>query len=288
MTCPATLDRDEAAQGVWDVVVVGAGPAGALAAHQLATRGRRTLLVERHAFPRFKVCGGCLNPRALAVLEQCGLSDVPGRLGAVPVSGMDIFSADGPLHFELPGGTAVTRESFDAGLVAEAVQTGAAFLPETMAVVQPLRSDQFRHLTLRPRDSHDTRIEIAARLVLSADGSPRSSLSELPGGMRRTVPGSRVGAGAVVDAGPFEVARGRIAMLVGGSGYVGLTHVPGARIAMAADVVKLTEAKTVQGSQVSIKVTDGKVKVGTANVVKTDIVCGNGVIHVIDAVILPK
>ena len=64
-------------------------------------------------------------------------------------------------------------------------------------------------------------------------------------------------------------------------------HVVAGKV-MAADVVKLTEAKTVQGSEVKIKVTDGKVMVDNANVVKTDIVCGNGVIHVIDAVILPK
>jgi uncharacterized surface protein with fasciclin (FAS1) repeats len=57
---------------------------------------------------------------------------------------------------------------------------------------------------------------------------------------------------------------------------------------MAADVVKLKEAKTVQGSKAKIKVADGKVQIDNANVVKTDIACKNGVIHVIDAVILPK
>jgi uncharacterized surface protein with fasciclin (FAS1) repeats len=57
---------------------------------------------------------------------------------------------------------------------------------------------------------------------------------------------------------------------------------------MAADVVKLSEAKTVQGSPVKITVDGGKVKVDDANVVKTDIGCTNGVIHVIDSVILPQ
>jgi len=57
---------------------------------------------------------------------------------------------------------------------------------------------------------------------------------------------------------------------------------------MAKDVVKLTEAKTVQGSSVKIAVKGGKVSVDGANVVKTDIETSNGVIHVIDAVILPK
>jgi uncharacterized surface protein with fasciclin (FAS1) repeats len=55
----------------------------------------------------------------------------------------------------------------------------------------------------------------------------------------------------------------------------------------AADVVKLTSAKTVQGSDCKISVEDGKVKVDGANVVAADIECKNGVIHVIDAVILP-
>ena len=56
---------------------------------------------------------------------------------------------------------------------------------------------------------------------------------------------------------------------------------------MAADVVKLTEAPTVQGSKAKVKVVDGKVMIDGATVVKTDIETSNGVIHVIDAVILP-
>jgi uncharacterized surface protein with fasciclin (FAS1) repeats len=56
----------------------------------------------------------------------------------------------------------------------------------------------------------------------------------------------------------------------------------------AKDVVKLSEAKTVQGASATIKVKGGKVTVDGANVLKTDIRCANGVIHVIDAVILPK
>jgi uncharacterized surface protein with fasciclin (FAS1) repeats len=55
---------------------------------------------------------------------------------------------------------------------------------------------------------------------------------------------------------------------------------------LAKDVVRLSKAKTVQGKEISITVGD-KVKVDNATVVKTDICCSNGVIHVIDAVILP-
>jgi uncharacterized surface protein with fasciclin (FAS1) repeats len=64
-------------------------------------------------------------------------------------------------------------------------------------------------------------------------------------------------------------------------------HVVSGKV-MAADVVKLTEAKTVQGSNAKITVKDGKVWVDGANVTATDIACSNGVIHVIDSVIMPK
>ena len=56
----------------------------------------------------------------------------------------------------------------------------------------------------------------------------------------------------------------------------------------AADVVKLDSATTVNGADVSIRVADGGVRVDNANVIKTDIMASNGVIHVIDTVILPN
>jgi uncharacterized surface protein with fasciclin (FAS1) repeats len=56
----------------------------------------------------------------------------------------------------------------------------------------------------------------------------------------------------------------------------------------AADVVKLQSAKALRGDTITVKVRDGKVHVDDANVIKTDIQASNGVIHVVDAVILPK
>ena len=56
---------------------------------------------------------------------------------------------------------------------------------------------------------------------------------------------------------------------------------------MAADVTKLREAKTVQGGSLQVTTTGG-VKVDAANVVKTDVAASNGVIHVIDSVLMPK
>jgi uncharacterized surface protein with fasciclin (FAS1) repeats len=64
-------------------------------------------------------------------------------------------------------------------------------------------------------------------------------------------------------------------------------HVVAGKV-MAADVVKAKEAKTLQGQAIRIDTKDGVKLNGSAKVVKTDIECSNGVIHVIDTVILPK
>ncbi len=64
-------------------------------------------------------------------------------------------------------------------------------------------------------------------------------------------------------------------------------HVVSGKV-MAADVVKLSKAKTVQGQEVKIEVKGDTVMVNGAKVLKTDIACKNGVIHVIDTVIMPK
>ncbi|MEW5681391.1 MAG: fasciclin domain-containing protein [Pseudomonadota bacterium] len=64
-------------------------------------------------------------------------------------------------------------------------------------------------------------------------------------------------------------------------------HVVAGKV-MAADVVKLTSAKTVQGQELAIEVKDGKVFVDGAQVIATDIVTSNGVIHVLDSVVMPK
>ena len=63
-------------------------------------------------------------------------------------------------------------------------------------------------------------------------------------------------------------------------------HVVAGKV-LAADVLKLKTAKTVQGQEIAIDTTDG-VKVDGAKVVKADVLCSNGVIHIIDSVILPK
>src|SRR5215211_3318238 len=70
-----------------DVLVVGAGPAGSIAALVLARVGVRVTMIDRARFPRDKLCGDTLNPGALSILDGLRIA-APVRARALPVSGM--------------------------------------------------------------------------------------------------------------------------------------------------------------------------------------------------------
>ena len=86
------LSRDEhliaLEDSEWDLIILGAGVAGAAAAILAARSGFRTLLVDAKSFPREKVCGGCLNRRAQAALERLGVLQQLHQAGAVPITSL--------------------------------------------------------------------------------------------------------------------------------------------------------------------------------------------------------
>ena len=113
----------------WDVIVVGAGPAGSVTARELARRGRRVLLVDKAIFPRMKVCGCCLNSAAIRTLERLGLAHV--LEGAIPLDRVRIAAGARSADVNLPRGMALSREVLDARLVEAAIEAGAEFRPGT-------------------------------------------------------------------------------------------------------------------------------------------------------------
>jgi uncharacterized surface protein with fasciclin (FAS1) repeats len=97
---------------------------------------------------------------------------------------------------------------------------------------------------------------------------------------------------APTDAAFAKLPAGTVEMLLKPENIDKLTailtyHVVSGSV-MAKDVVTLSEATTVNGASVAITIADGGVKVDNANVIKTDIAASNGVIHVIDSVIIPN
>jgi flavin-dependent dehydrogenase len=227
---PATLTPDEAARRDWDAVVVGAGPAGALAARELARGKANVLLVDKASFPRWKVCGCCLNGRALGVLRATGLGELAGGLGAVPLERLRLGSGGRWADIPLAGGVALSREALDAGLVHAAIRSGVAFLPQTQAVLGSAEAGG--RTVLLGREEGAARV--ATRLVLAADGLGGRLLSGQAGEDVNTEEGSWVGAGAVAETAPDAVDPGMVFMACGRGGYVGLVRLEDGRLNVAA------------------------------------------------------
>jgi flavin-dependent dehydrogenase len=235
MTLAPTLDLADAARR-WDVLVIGAGPAGAVAALETARRGLSVLLVDRAAFPRAKVCGCCLSARALHTLTVLGLGRLPASEGAVPLRAVTLGACGSRAVLPLPGGVALSRERFDAGLVAAAVEGGAHFLPSVEARLRP-GCGEIREVTLArgPRD-----VTASALVVLAADGLGGRFLAGETGQLPRVAEGSRIGAGVVLADGPSFYGPGQVFIACGAAGYVGLVRLEDGRLDVAAALDRAT------------------------------------------------
>jgi geranylgeranyl reductase family protein len=151
-----------------DVLVVGAGPAGCLAAVELARQGVDVLVVERSPFPREKVCGDALLEDSLEVLESVGLDEAV-REKAHPIHSI-IFVAPNGTECELEGNSfTLPRKELDALLLEEACSRGANFVGG-ITVSEPLVQDA-ACVGAVGFDQEGHKISISARLVLLATGA---------------------------------------------------------------------------------------------------------------------
>ncbi|HVX64136.1 MAG TPA: FAD-dependent oxidoreductase [Pirellulales bacterium] len=231
----STLSIDEADESAWEAVVIGAGPAGAMAARELARRGMQVLLVERKAFPRVKVCGACLNQRAVSWLELAGLGELLPRLGAIPTTRFTAICGGRSVDIELPGGAAVSRESLDGALVQAAIDSGAQFLSGVSATLMDDRVDPAeRKVELAAPGRRQQKIQ--ARLVLAADGLGRPSLLQSREFVTRISPAAKIGVRASIEGGSDRFAPGAIYMAVGRSGYAGVVRVEDGSLNLAAAI----------------------------------------------------
>ena len=162
-----------------DVIVVGAGPAGAATAILLAERGHAVTLLDKAAFPRPKICGEYLSPEAGRVLDRLGVLKAVDAAGAQPLHGMRITAPDGTvLDGTYPTGgrwrgyrdhaLALPREVFDRLLV-ERARALPIDVRERQRVTGLLREGD-RVVGVQAEDEDGARVDVAARLVVGADG----------------------------------------------------------------------------------------------------------------------
>ena len=150
----------------FDVVVVGGGPCGATAAHDLAEQGYSVALLDRAG--RIKPCGGAIPPRLIRDF------DIPDELIVAKIKSARIVSpSDRHVDMPIDGGFVgmVDRDEFDEWLRARAKQSGAARMTGTFERIERGSGDGSHiHVIYTPKDGGEAQ-SIATRLVIGADGA---------------------------------------------------------------------------------------------------------------------
>ncbi len=166
MTTAVAAPREEA-----EIAVVGAGPAGCVAAANLAELGHDVLLIDKDSFPREKPCGDGLGHAAVAVAERLGLDELVESAPEIASARVMIgHRRQSAIHFpRIPGRPlprCITRKEFDAALLGAAQERGARFL---RARVDSLRSAGRGQTLIGTTDAGA--VAVRARLVVAADGA---------------------------------------------------------------------------------------------------------------------
>lgn len=208
-----------------DVLVVGAGPAGSLAALRLAQAGARVLVLERARFPRHKLCGDTINPGAVRELEWAGVAGcvLPH---ALPIAGMRVTGAGGAavdgLYPDGATGLAISREVLDS-VLADSAKAAGARVEFGARVTGPLVDDRGRVAGVSVMcPSKREPVAVKARMTIAADGRRSSIAMRL--GLARHPQRRRWAVGAY-----FENVDGLLhagEMHVRGGAYLGIAPLP--------------------------------------------------------------
>lgn len=212
-----------------DVLVIGGGPAGSIAAAQCARAGLRTMIVERCVMPRSKVCGCCLTTTGVATLERAGAGHVVAD--AASVTRVRLCSGRRDAAFSMPVYRVLSRERLDMRLWEFARSSGALTLDGASATVH---KDGTASLGQGERTW-----TVAPGCIIAADGIGGTSLRELDAFAWDVRHASHMGLGARLAQAPFAMTHNELTMLVTDDGYAGLVMLPDGGVDVAAAVSPL-------------------------------------------------
>jgi len=148
----------------WDVIIIGAGPAGAICALTLARAGHQVLVLDKHEFPRHKICGDQLIPDSLKLLDRLGILDRVTPHG-VAQDRIRVFSP-GRVNFAVPGRfLGIRRYELDHILMQAAVDAGATFAQGSVVDIAPSHSGEAQVIV------EDAASPLRARVVVLATGA---------------------------------------------------------------------------------------------------------------------
>ncbi len=165
-------------ESLYDIIVIGAGPAGLAAALYAHRFGLKTLLLEKEKFPRDKICGDAISGKSVEILKELNLYDRIEQLPSVPIYSVTFSSPNRKRvnipfleyeRYKQPAGLVIRRTVFDHFLFKEVQKTNTDIL-EDFTVREIIRKEGYVTGVRGEKKGDSHRQEFRGKIVLGADG----------------------------------------------------------------------------------------------------------------------